>query len=110
MTNKRIGPDCEVCGRRMLPVKRGDEIVLICGHHPPERGLTDPERERFEAILTAGNIALLRGEYDGRDAAFIVALNADSDGSVVLVSPLAVLVDDEMLARCTVDGEMPSPV
>jgi len=84
--------------------------------------LSDEVQETFQA-LTSGeykNFALLRGEFDGAQASFIVAIerdnacecdNADCEGAYVF-SPLGLIFepDDALLARCMLDGEALEPV
>ena len=61
------------------------------------RPLTSQERETFHAIQDASNIALIQTKFDGEDTAVIVAIN--EEGGEFLVTPLAVLVTDAVMAR-----------
>ena len=69
----------------------------------PIIALTPEQRETFEGITQADNIALVRGEYQARPAAFICAVV--SSGTDYQIHPLAVLLSDAELDRCTLDGE-----
>lgn len=64
------------------------------------RALTETEKERFAAIQEAGNIALVQTQFDGKDTAVIAAINQEDDGGY-FVTPLAVLLTDEMFTRLT---------
>lgn len=65
----------------------------------PPRPLTDNEREVFEAIRHAPNIALIQTQFDGEATAVITAVNRH--GKEFHVTPLAVLVTDAITARLT---------
>lgn len=61
------------------------------------RPLTENEKDIFHAIQDAPNIALVQTAFDGEDTAVIAAIN-EHEGEVI-VTPLAVLVTDAIMAR-----------
>jgi hypothetical protein len=61
------------------------------------RALTDQEREVFDAIREAGNIALVQTSFDGEETAVLAAVT--EDGNYVDITPLAVLITAAILAR-----------
>jgi hypothetical protein len=63
------------------------------------------ERKLFNALRDPefSNFALLQAEFEGRRAAFIVAINRD--GEDYLVGPVALLLDRRLFDRCTCDGK-----
>jgi hypothetical protein len=61
------------------------------------RPLTDDEREIFDAVQNAGNIALVQTQFDGEETAVIAAVYEDGDERIM--EPLAVLVTDAIMAR-----------
>ena len=63
------------------------------------RPITDNEREIFEAIQDAPNIALVQTTFDGEDTAVIAAISEDPATGGYRVAPLAVLVTDAIMAR-----------
>ena len=65
------------------------------------RPLTDDERATFEFICEPGTpIGLVQTEFDGEDTAVIAAFEeSETDG--MIVTPLAVLVTDAIMARLT---------
>lgn len=78
---------------------------------PDERALTDAEieaMERLEAVMTDGRHALLRCTLDG-DLEVAVVTWVEQDGDEYALWPLAVLVDETLMERLTVEGVMPTP-
>lgn len=65
--------------------------------------IPDEAKEVFEAIRVCANMALLQGEFDGKRAVFIVSVDEDSDG--LNIQPLAIMLDDNLYSRCTLDGD-----
>jgi hypothetical protein len=63
------------------------------------RKLTAKERELFEAIREASNIALVQVSYAGEETAAIAVVN--EDGGDYVVTPVALMVTDAMFARIT---------
>lgn len=57
--------------------------------------INDQDREVFEAIRSAENIALLSGFYQGKPARIIVAVSPD-DGEYHIF-PLAILLTEDMM-------------
>jgi hypothetical protein len=70
------------------------------------RPLTDQEQNTFNAIQEAPNMALVQVTFDGQEAAVIAAITVDRGEYVI--SPLAVLLTDDMLSRLALDGEAPT--
>ena len=63
------------------------------------------ERRLFHTLRDPeySNFALLQAEFEGKRAAFIVAINRKGDD--YFISPLAVLLDGALLDRCRCDGK-----
>jgi hypothetical protein len=63
------------------------------------------ERTLFNALRDTefSNFGLLQAEFEGKKAAFIVAINRS--GEEYVISPLAVLLSPRRLDRCTCDGK-----
>lgn len=58
------------------------------------QALTEKERDTFTNIQEAPNMALMRGVFHGHDAALIVSVWENEDGTFI-VAPHAVLLGDE---------------
>lgn len=65
--------------------------------------LTDEQKEVFEAIKGAANIALVSTTFNGEPTAAIAAVTMDGEDYVI--TPLAVLVTDSMMANLTDPSE-----
>lgn len=67
------------------------------------RAITEAERATFDDLLTlAGSdaVALVNTELDGRDVAVVCAIVAAPDDSGdSIITPYAILVDDDLMAR-----------
>lgn len=63
------------------------------------RAVSNSEKVLFDALTSGrlGNLAVVSSELDGIETAVIVAV--DRDGSEYVMSPLAVLVNDEISAK-----------
>lgn len=75
------------------------------------RALTEAEINLFDALgaVMSGEYAnarpaVVNTELDGRDVAVVVAVGQEDDGSYLL-TPLAVLVDDDLRERLTPPAE-----
>lgn len=61
--------------------------------------LTDGESEIFDAIQNASNMLLIRTRMDGEEVAVIAAHNQDEETGEIIITPLAVLVTDKIMAK-----------
>jgi hypothetical protein len=58
------------------------------------RALTPTEREHFDAIRGASNMALVQTQFRGEETAVVTAVTRDGDDYIV--TPLAVLLTEDM--------------
>jgi hypothetical protein len=74
------------------------------------RAVTPTERQHFDAIRGASNMALVQTQFRGEETAVIAAVTREGDDYIV--TPLAVLLTEDMtkdLADPTVTGYDQSP-
>ena len=71
--------------------------------------LTDKDKQTFEAVLKAENVALLSGFYDGTPTGLICFFSREDDGSIK-VYPVGVMLTAEMASKVRDDLGQPLPI